>query len=351
MKKYIMLLMLTCLLIPVFSQEIEPFTDDTEEQEKPVVLKDEKTQEEKKESKDEYKKNLKEQQDDNEIIGSRYKRKSPVGAFFMSAVVPGAGQFYVDKTSFSSYIYLAIDATLIYLMHDFNKKGDDIEEEYKAYAEKHYSSVRQYKVQQILIDIIPTGAVKEDHYNQAMFGLDTIEERDINEVIYIDENMLYRTQHFYEDIGKYNRYIFGWDDWGQECVQNADEFFANPATTSPYVEWIWRGSDPEIDAEDDPDHTWIGNASYTNEADNYKYTANRAVYIGMRKDAEDEHSKATTCSFLLFGNHLISSIHARMAARHYNAQHLTTTTKPQFHVASRMFNNNITPMLMMTKRF
>ncbi len=351
MKKYLLLLLVALFLTPVFSQEIEPFTEDTEEKEKPVVIKNEKSDEQKKEMKQDFEKKLEKQNDETQIIGSRYKRKSPVGALFMSAVVPGAGQFYVDKTSVSSYIFMAVDVALIYLMHDFNKKGDDIEEDYKRYAELHYNSVRQFKVQQELINIIPATAVKDDHYNQALYGLDTIEDRPINEIQLIHENGEYRTQHFYEDIGKYNRYIFGWDDWGEECIQNYDEFKINPATTDPFVEWIWRSSDPGVDPEDDPDHTWIGNASYTNDQDNYKYTANRAVYIRMRQDAEEEHDKATMCSFMLFGNHLVSSIHARIAARNYNAQHLTTSTKTRFHITSKMYNNNLTPVFMLTKRF
>ena len=343
-----LILALVFLLTPVFSQEIEPFSEDTKDTEKPEVFVKEKTEEEKSESRKEFE-NALEESKDTQIVGSRYKRKSPVSAMLLSGAIPGAGQFYVDRTSFSSYIYFLVDAALIYLMHDFNKKGDDIEEDYKKYAELHYSSVKQYKVQQILMDVIPSTATKEDHYNQAMFGLDTIEEWDLNTVIYNHENMQYRTQHFYEDIGKYNRYMFGWDDWFDLCVANAAQVIANPGSTTPIVEWIWQ-SDEDV-PEDDPDHLWIGNTDYSTNEVNYQYTSNRAVYIQMRKDAEDEHSKATTCSFLLFGNHIVSAIHARHSARSYNSEHLTTSTKPQFHMTSRMFNNSVTPMLMLSKRF
>ena len=63
----------------------------------------------------------------DDIIKTNYKQKSAKMAMMLSAVFPGAGQFYANKKSVTAYIFPAIEVGLWYGYLHYRNKGNQIE--------------------------------------------------------------------------------------------------------------------------------------------------------------------------------------------------------------------------------
>ena len=274
--------------------------------------------------------------------------KSATTAMFMSAVFPGAGQFYVSKTQWTAYVFPVIEIGLFYALFHYHKKGDDKTREYERYADEHYERKYQYWTQWDLVKrhIDPP----DDQYGNTIGGY-----------IYNNGNWqnwedsghhwgngsFFRleyenSQHFYEDIAKYDKYVFGWLDWFDKYVYG--EGF------DVIVNWHWN------------EHTnlsekrWLGNYAKAGEegewADHWDKpnSAYREVFIQMRKDAEKSYTTSRSLRFFLLANHVVAAIDANRVARKYNKLHMPTQRaeygiKVGPNVYTTMVNDNLVPIL------
>ena len=264
---------------------------------------------------------------DNDIIQINYEKKSLAKAALLSSLFPGAGQFYANRRSITTYIFPLIEIGLIAGYFINYNEGLDKETAYENYANAHYDRVNQHYAENNLInDPLNNSDFYDNH-----FRLD-------------DEN----TQHFYEDIGKYHKYVFGWDDWFDIYATDMDG-----NTISP--EWLWE------EAENGT-YMWIGNNIINSESEylidnsNYNdsytiYSGYRAEYISMRQNAEASYDKAEMFSFGLVVNHILAAIDAVRLTRKYNRGYLSNTAKLEIKFAPIFVNNNFSPALMVTKRF
>lgn len=262
---------------------------------------------------------------DNDIIQINYEKKSLAKAMMLSSLFPGAGQFYANRRSITTYIFPLIEIGLIAGYFINYNQGLDAETDYQDFADIHYNRDHQYYAEDDLInDPMNNSNFYDDH-----FRLD-------------DEN----TQHFYEDIGKYNKYVFGWDDW-------FDIYATDEAGNIVSPEWLWEETT-------EGKNMWIGNAVTNPESEYYNssysdpytiYSGYRADYIQMRRDAEDSYDKAELYSFGLVANHILAAVDAVRLTRNYNREYLSNTSKVEINFAPIFVNNSFSPALMITKRF
>jgi len=262
---------------------------------------------------------------DNDIIQINYEKKSPAKAMLLSSLFPGAGQFYANRRSITTYISPLIEIGLIvgYIM-SYNE-GLDAESDYEKFANSHYERTNQFFAQNDLID---------DTMNNSSFYDEHFRLDDTN------------TQHFYEDIGKYNKYVFGWDDWFDIYATDEDG-----STISP--DWVWEESN-------DGKNLWIGNnvtnptSSFynSNYSDPYSiYSGNRTEYIEMRKDTEDLYDRSELFSFGLVANHILAAIDAVRLTKIHNREYLSNTSQLEIKLTPIFVNNSLSPALILTKRF
>jgi len=257
---------------------------------------------------------------DNDIIQVNYEKKSLAKAMLLSSLFPGAGQFYANRRSITTYIFPLIEIGLIAGYYINYKEGLDKEAAYEYYANGEiidyiddepvyrYDRNHQADVQRSTIIIDNTDIYTNDHFR--LDGIDLNED----EVTYtIWEN---NTQHFYEDIGKYDKYIFGWDDWYNNYIISGDPEYLN--------DWI-----NQIHTESNL----------------------RSEYIKMRQNAENSYDKAEMFSFGLVANHILAAIDAVRLTKIHNRGYLSNTTKLEIKFAPVFVNNNFSPALMVTKRF
>ncbi|MBN1396871.1 MAG: hypothetical protein JXA06_02460 [Bacteroidetes bacterium] len=207
----------------------------------------------------------------------KVKLYSPVTAGLFSLVIPGAGQLYT-KQYLKGSLFLGAEAVLwaVYLLHE--KKGDDKTSDFKKYADENWSVVRyagwinanfskNIAINQTEVNLQPWERVQWDELN-------TIEEEiggdlSIQPTGFTHKLAPYSDQQYYEMIGKYSQFGSGWADAG----------------------WFTRAD-------------VIANSGLGNVSDQFK------AYAKMRGDANDYYDIATTATYIIVANHILSALEA-----------------------------------------
>ena len=278
----------------------------------------------------------------NDIFQVEYSQKSAKKAMLFSAIVPGVGQFYANPNTITAYIFPILEFGLWYGYFYYQSEGDDITDQYEEYADQHYSRENQWNAQRSLID-------NPLSYN-GFYAPDDYDPNDPNE---LGEGGHFRldhedTQHFYEDIGKYSKYIFGWEDWSEIYASIDGTFWTSPQwiiENNQYEQGIWVGNEVQYDESD----YYLGSdILYKDERG--IYSGMRQYYIGMRQEAEDNYDKKRNCTFGLIFNHLLATIDAVRVTRKYNIEHLTSNPV-DFKFAPTYADGVVTPRLLLSYHF
>jgi len=129
-------------------------------------------------------------------------------AMIASAVIPGMGELYVATGSkkVAHYlrvpVFLALDAFFWYGYRDNYDKGKDVKAEYERFGDEHWSEER-FLLQHPYCDGIG-GCDSWQQYNLEAKG-------DYYYFVYIPRALDH--EEYYENMGKYDAFSFGWDDW------------------------------------------------------------------------------------------------------------------------------------------
>jgi len=281
----------------------------------------------------------------NDIIRVRHERKNAHRAMLYSLLLPGAGQFYADMSSITAYIFPVIEIGLIAGIIYYSNKGNQITRDYERFANGEtisgldydnvwdgYSGPRYDRAYQTAVQNVLINLFTNDIYDSEFFRLDS-------------DN----TQHFYEDIGKYNKYVFGWVDWYYQFAANSTGSFVLDQEAYNAA-WIWSYSPLQP-----LDRLWLGNipiANYdpANPGTDYvrpgdpSATPMRAQYIRMRHDAEDQFSAARLLTFAIALNHIGSGLDAVRLVSKRNRTHLAQN-EFRINYYAEMRADQFTPML------
>lgn len=144
-------------------------------------------------------------------------KKSPVIAGLMSAVVPGAGEFYVGDY-LKAAIFFAVDAALISTAIIYNNQGNDKEAEFQAFADEHWSVVKyadylmQHKTELGLPDDVNI-PINRDNSLPPWEQIESWTALNYAETKFSHHLPTHGEQQYYEQIGKYNQYSSGWDEF------------------------------------------------------------------------------------------------------------------------------------------
>lgn len=212
-----------------------------------------------------------------QIVLQNQNKKSPFLAGILSLLVPGAGEIYSEEY-LKAGIFLAIEAAVITTAVIYDGKGDDKTTEFQNYADAYnnpdhnWSVVRyaQWLVQyehnndQALLNRIiisndeslpPWQRVNWDELNAAEKGSHKLPR--------------HGEQQYYELIGKYHQYSSGWND-------------------------------------------------FTGGGNKDQISPNFLFYSGMRGEANDFYSVASTAVIGIYVNHFLSALDAVWSATQFN---------------------------------
>ena len=275
----------------------------------------------------------------DDLIKVNYAKKDAHLAMAMSMLVPGAGQFYADKSSITTYIFPALELTFIGGLVYFNMKGDDKTDDYERFANgetitytvgdisytgTRYNRTYQHQVEAVLRNINPV-----DIYNDTYWRLDSND-----------------SQHFYEDIGKYPHYVFGWVDWYYQFATNSEGTY-----TPDDINWVViNGTDSQNMIWDGNKPLWGDNTNATIAPDTPQASGMRQQYIKMRDESKVQYARARAFTFALAANHLLSGIDALRLTRKVNRLSIAQSI-PQMNLYAATHDGTLTPMLGMRWSF
>lgn len=220
-----------------------------------------------------------------QILFPERSKKSPFLAGLFSLILPGAGEIYTEEY-LKAGIFLAIEAAVVTTAIVYDKKGDDKTTEFENYADDYnnpqhnWSVVRyaewlnQYENANIQINpdesLPPWERVNWSELNAAESGSHKLPS--------------HGEQQYYELIGKYHQYSPGWNDF--TGAGNKDEI-------SP----------------------------------NFLY------YSGLRGDANDFYSVASTAVIGIYVNHFLSALDAIWSATTFNKDLAVKIRMENIHLA------------------
>jgi len=213
--------------------------------------------------------------------------KSPGRAFLMSAILPGAGEFYAGaKWRALAFASVEVFSWLMY----FNRKnkGDQLETDYIAYADDYWKLSQLYQNGASGYQMTGLTGQHGDSFGSHSIYLEYEDGEYEGNAMYLDTALVgwesfilsgelqpVRTRDYYENIGKYDQFSGGWDD------------FTNFNSVSDSV------------------------VSMSDLRDNY---------LTQRKESNDALKMATNFATVIMFNHLISAFHAQIAAKNYSSE-------------------------------
>lgn len=256
-----------------------------------------------------------------------YDKKSVRRAMLLSSLFPGAGQFYADKTSLTTYIFPVLEIGLWAGYLYYYSKGADKEEEYQDFADEYYRRDYQTFAQNTIINDLT-------HFDNGFYT---------NHFRLDDSN----TQHFYEDIGKYDKYIFGWIDWF--------DIYATDGNIWVTPNWNWVADSLGVykyyglTAPANPSSAYyLGNETLY-DAKNGIYSGKRHKYIDMRRQAENYYDKGRFFSFGIVANHMLAALDAVRLAKKHNRQYADSSLKVK--MGPVIVNNQLSAAFLISKKF
>ena len=214
--------------------------------------------------------------------------KSPGKAFLLSAIFPGAGEFYAHaRWRALAFGSVEIFSWLMYLSS--KNKGNDLETKYMRYADTHWDFDEWMKysgsnelcgpehTHPLFITYKKDGSEQEFMTDKDFRGV----YDSLKGVIEIEGGIIspVKTRDFYENIGKYHQFACGWDDYYET-------------------------------------HTING----VTVSDTVYMSPDRNHYLHQRKDSNDALKMATNFATVIMFNHLISAFHAQIAAKQYTSE-------------------------------
>ncbi|MDZ7721380.1 MAG: DUF5683 domain-containing protein [candidate division KSB1 bacterium] len=200
--------------------------------------------------------------------------KNVKAALFMSAALPGAGQAYAGNW-LKAALFAAVEATGWTLYAVYNEKGKDIRSEFHSYAHTHWSESSYWKwvahqagLEYNADDLTDLREWEHEHFSHGLH-----EQKD---------------QQYYEMIGKYHQFNYGWDDFRNEY-----------------------------------------SITMTHQELNNIETENRHTYESKRNDANQAFRTATSSVTVVMLNHILSAADAAWTAYSFNNRSATLSLKAE----------------------
>jgi len=219
---------------------------------------------------------------------SNQEKKNPGRALLLSAIMPGSGELYAGST-LKAALFFAIEVGCWYGAVSFAQQGADKEDEYEAFADKHYleSYYREVEYQAAL------DKIGDD--DRTMYNGPATEWVDLSweaKLPYLPGNFTHElanshNQQYFENVGKYlTQFGWGWEDW----IGDLSETLV--AQEADGLGWNWKKSN--------------------------RSSAMVYQYIDMRAESNDLLDQSANFFSLIMVNHVLSALDAGFTVRKHN---------------------------------
>ena len=168
-------------------------------------------------------------------------RKKSGWPVLFSLILPGAGEASMGYTR--GYFMMAADILAWTQVSKYHNDGADIKEEYIAFADAHYSD-------ELLLEGYRDGGTDPERSGEADIYFATITlDNNFNTVDDLHNLPLYVTKEddfreYYENLGKWDQFIFGWDDYTRASIEYTDIGYV-PTMTLADLQHPWVSENRE----------------------------------------------------------------------------------------------------------
>ena len=209
--------------------------------------------------------------DDFEGSGQRKKSGWPV---LFSLILPGAGEASMGYKR--GYFMMAADILAWTQVAKYHNEGEDLKEAYIRYADAHYSD------ENLLLGYLDGGTDAMRGGEGAIYFSSITSENNFNTLEDLHNLPLYVTKEedfreYYENLGKWDQFIFGWDDY----------------TRASQPDFPFEGYEPTL-TRADLQHPWV--------------SQNRETYRLMRDESNDAYKKRDRWLYVNIGLRVFSVI-------------------------------------------
>lgn len=208
-----------------------------------------------------------------EFESSKTRKKSGWPVLY-SLILPGAGEASMGYKR--GYFMMAADIFAWTQVAKYNSDGDDYTDQYIAYADAHYTDerlVEGYNPGSTDVERSGEGAIYFPDYGP-IYNVDGLDNPDTGLPLYVSKEDDFR--EYYENLGKWDQFIFGWDDYTRASISYPD-----------------IGYDPTL-TRADLQQPWVSN--------------HRETYRLMRDDANDAYETRDTWLYVNIGLRVFSVI-------------------------------------------
>lgn len=193
-----------------------------------------------------------------------------------SAVLPGAGEALSGHKR--GYLMMAVDIFAWTRVAKYHGDGDDLSDAYYAFADLHYTDQKLWKA--YASGLQPNDPDYNELFGEGAYYFPGV--GDMNNVNDLDNLSLYVSKEddrreYYENLGKWDQFIFGWDD------------YLNPRAHA--AAFGYTPADP-TNAISDLRQPWV--------------SLNREIYRDMRADANDAYAKRDRWLYVNIGLRVFS---------------------------------------------
>ncbi len=244
-------------------------------------------------------------QDDDSTTMEKY----PAKGLLYSLVLPGAGQWYAGA-KLKSIVFVGVELTSILAWSNLRQKGDDVKIDFEALANLHWRLDLWYEQMFFIPDSLGI-SIFGSHDIQILLTDGTIigSSEDLNgdsipDWTTYEVDDVIRDRDFYENVGKYNQFVGGWDDILDESGNVAFEITAKSVGDS--TEWLVM-------------------------------TVNRDTYLDLRQDHNQYLQYAGYAVSAIMFNHVLSAIDAvwETSRRAKRPDKVEASLKPIFSPSSK----------------
>lgn len=212
----------------------------------------------------------------------------PARALVLSLAIPGAGQWYAGSKK-KALIFASLEVAGILAWYQFRQNGEQLALDYQDFADEHWAlkswvewAPYLYAQGEEYHDVIIDGThhlmiILEDN---SIVSSDTLASPEWEGNL--DQVEVIRSSEFYENVGKYDQFVTGWDDLFGKTGEPA-----------------WRLVEKDVG----------------DTAEVIIMTDNKQKYLNLRKDSNRAFQLAGYVVSAIMFNHVISAIDAFLETR------------------------------------
>lgn len=235
-------------------------------------------------------------EDDSSVI------KYPARGLVMSLTVPGLGQLYAGSKK-KAVLFVALELAGWATWRQMVVRGDDQLSSYEGFADEHWDLFQWWQRTSLLTSKYPDVACQGTHHLRILLPGEAVVTSDSLCSGWIEGATVIANHEFYENVGKYDQFVAGWDDLFDDD--------GNPA---------W----------------WEKEKSVGDSVEVLVMTERRDKYLSMRQEYNRLLQVASYAVSAIMFNHLVSAIDAfRETNRRWRTPKIETSVGLMFSPVAR----------------